>query len=212
MITPPGIPGVVFAARADGDGRSDGHARSVIGARMGMPGQWATIHQVHGSAVVYADAPGFYGEADGLITDVPMVPVAIATADCVPVVLLAQHARGVVHAGWRGLAAGVIHEAHRAMERRGHRVASAVVGPYIGPCCYEVGEEVVEAVGGFAARTRSGSLSLDLGAAVASQLADAGTIDVVDIGVCTFDDADLASYRQNRTTDRQVTVAWLPED
>ena len=209
MITPPGLPGVVFGSRADGDARSDELARTTLSTEFGISSDWATIRQVHGSVVVSADAPGFYGEADGLMTETPGLPIAIATADCVPIVLISEDARAIVHAGWRGVAGGVVAEAIGAMERSGNVVESAVIGPYIGPCCYEVGQEVIDAVGGFASSTRDGGLSLDLGLAVAAQL---GSIGVVDLGICTFDDASMASYRQDRTADRQVTVAWLPRD
>jgi len=209
MITPPGVPGVVFGTRVDGDPRSDEDARDALSTRFGISRDWATIRQVHGSVVAYADAPGFYGEADGLVTDVTGLPIAIATADCVPVVLIAQRSRAVVHAGWRGVAAGTVSEAIAVMERSGNTVAHAVIGPHIGPCCYEVGQEVIDAIGGFEATTRAGGVSVDLARAIRAQM---GAIDVVDTGVCTFDDVSMASYRQDATPDRQGTVAWLPQD
>lgn len=157
--------------------------------------------------VAFADAPGFYGNADGLMTRTPDLPLAIATADCVPVVLISERARAVVHAGWRGVVAGVVSEAVAAVERSGNVVERAVIGPHIGPCCYEVGQEVIEAVGGCAGTTRDGRISLDLAQAVSKQMAN---IEIVDMGICTFDDPSMASFRQDRTTDRQVTVTWLP--
>lgn len=208
MISPPGIPGVVFGARADGDARSDGNARSRLSTHFGISRDWATIKQVHGSVVVHADAPGFLGEADGLATDIVGLPLAIATADCVPVVLISETARSVVHAGWRGVAAGVVPEALAMMQRSGSAAELAVIGPHIGPCCYEVGREVVDAIGGFEARTRTGDLSVDLGMAIHDQI---GSIDVVDVGMCTFEDTSMASYRQDRTPDRQVSVVWIPQ-
>jgi YfiH family protein len=207
MITPPGIPGVVFGSRVDGDGRCDSHARDAFSTAAGIPPDWATIAQVHGSVVAFADAPGFYGNADGLMTRTPDLPLAIATADCVPVVLISERARAVVHAGWRGVVAGVVSEAVAAVERSGNVVERAVIGPHIGPCCYEVGQEVIEAVGGCAGTTRDGRISLDLAQAVSKQMAN---IEIVDMGICTFDDPSMASFRQDRTTDRQVTVTWLP--
>jgi YfiH family protein len=209
MITPPGVPGVVFGTRADGDARSDEHARDALSTRFGVSRDWATIKQVHGTVTAFADAPGFYGEADGLATDVIGLPLAIATADCVPVVLIAEQARAVVHAGWRGMAGGAVSEALGIMRRLGSDVTLAVIGPHIGPCCYEVGQEVVDAIGGYEARTRDGGVSVDLGAVARVQLVG---IEVVDVGVCTFDSGSMASYRQDRTPDRQVTVAWLPQD
>ena len=209
MITPPGVPGVVFGTRADGDARSDEHARDVFSTRFGISRDWATIRQVHGTVIAVADAPGFYGEADGLTTDVVGLPLAIATADCVPVVLIAEQARAVVHAGWRGVAGGAVSEALGIMRRSGDVVTRAVIGPHIGPCCYEVGQEVVDAIGGYEARTRNGGVSVDLAAATRAQLEG---VEVMDMGVCTFDDGSMASYREDRTPDRQVTVVWLPQD
>jgi len=209
MITPPGVPGVVFAARADGDARSNEHARDALSTSLGISRDWATIRQVHGSVIVSADVPGFYGDADGLMTHSAGLPIAIATADCVPIVLIARDARAVVHAGWRGVAAGVVAEAIGAMDSSGNPVELAVIGPHIGPCCYEVGQEVIDEVGGFAATTRWGGVSLDLALAVRGQMVG---IDIIDVDICTFDDGSMASYRQDRTSDRQVTVAWLPTD
>ena len=209
MITPPGVPGVVFGERADGDARTDGGARDLFSKHFEISRHWATIKQVHGSVVVPVSTPGFYGEADGLVTDVLGLPLAIATADCVPVVLISERARAVVHAGWRGVAEGAVAKAIGVMEDSGNAVVCAVIGPHIGPCCYEVGEEVIDAVGGFAARTRSGEMSVDLGQAVRAQIGDRETRDT---DVCTFDDQAMASYRQDRTPDRQVTVVWLPRD
>jgi YfiH family protein len=208
MIVPPGVPGVVFGSRVDGDARSDGRARIALSRRFGISQDWATIKQVHGSVVVSADAPGFQGDADGLITDMPGLPIAIATADCVPVVLVSDTARAVVHAGWRGVAAGVVTVAVEAMERAGNPITAAVIGPHIGPCCYEVGEDVVSAIGGFRSTTTAGGVSVDLGHAIRAQL---NTAEIIDMGVCTFDDESMASYRQDGTSDRQVTVAWLPQ-
>ena len=209
MITPPGVPGVVFGERADGDARSDGRARDVLSSHFGISRDWATIKQVHGSVVVHVSTPGFFGEADGLVTDVLGLPIAIATADCVPVVLISERSRAVVHAGWRGVAEGAVAEAIAVMEDSGNAVVCAVIGPHIGPCCYEVGEEVIAAVGGFEARTHSGEVSVDLGQAVRAQIGDR---EILDAAVCTFDDETMASYRQDRTPDRQVTVVWLPTD
>jgi hypothetical protein len=209
MITPPGVPGIVFGTRADGDARNDEHARDVLSTRFGISRNWATIRQVHGTVIAVADAPGFYGEADGLTSDVVNLPLAIATADCVPVVLIAQGARAVVHAGWRGVAEGAVSEALEIMRSSGNVVTRAVIGPHIGPCCYEVGQEVVDAIGGYEARTRNGGVSVDLALATRAQLEG---VQVMDMDVCTFDDGSMASYRQDRTADRQVTVAWLPQD
>jgi purine-nucleoside/S-methyl-5'-thioadenosine phosphorylase / adenosine deaminase len=88
-------------------------------------------------------------EADYLFTDRPGVTVAVITADCVPLLMADPKGRGVaaVHAGWRGLVAGVIGTAVRSLGEVGGRPEDLVagLGPCIGPCCFEVGQEVVEA-------------------------------------------------------------------
>jgi YfiH family protein len=162
--------------------------------------------QVHGADVVEVFGPGPAGEADGVFTQLADLPLAVRTADCVPVVIHADAAVAVVHAGWRGMAAGVVAAAVEAMERSGHRPVRGAVGPAIGPCCYEVGDEVVAALGGRAAVTRSGSTSVDLWAEAESQL---GNVEVWRADLCTFCESHFHSYRTNATTLRQTTVGWL---
>jgi len=209
MILPPGIGGVVFGTRALGDGRDDAAARSAISADFGVSNDWATIKQVHGTRVVTATLPGFHGEADALVTSTIGLPIAIATADCVPVVLIGRRTRAVAHAGWRGVARGVVPATIDRMHALGDTPTVAILGPHIGSCCYEVGPEVIEAVGGFPALTRSGTLSVELSGAIRSQLGD---VDVIDIGCCTYDDPAMASYREDGTSERQVTIVWIPQD
>jgi copper oxidase (laccase) domain-containing protein len=117
--------------------------------------------------------------------------------------------RVIVHAGWRGVVAGVVRQAVHVMEAKGDRACGAVIGPHIGPCCYEVGPDVVDAIGGHGAMTKSGRPSVDLGAAVREQL---GGIDVEDTGMCTMHEPRFHSYRQDATKQRQVAVAWIPQD
>ena len=104
--------------------------------------------QVHGSAVARVrDGSERLGEADAAVCSAPGVAVAVVTADCVPILLAAPGARIVaaVHAGWRGLAAGVIEAALVALAAAGaaHGELVAAIGPHVGPCCYEVDEPVL---------------------------------------------------------------------
>ncbi|MEN8042162.1 MAG: polyphenol oxidase family protein, partial [Actinomycetota bacterium] len=172
MIRPRGFPGVAFGESDDGDPRSSVDALRHFCGSLGVPQRWAFVDQVHGSAVVYATEPGNLGDADGIVTITPGLPIAIATADCVPIALVGEHSVAIVHAGWRGVASGVVREAVRVISDSEDSVVAAAVGPHIGPCCYEVGAEVVEAVGGFASTTTDGGLSVDLGASVSAQLPD----------------------------------------
>ncbi|MFQ5742132.1 MAG: peptidoglycan editing factor PgeF [Acidobacteriota bacterium] len=131
-----------------------------------LPSPVARVHQVHGAGVCLlppalgAREPFLRPSArerpsgDALITDVPGITVAVAVADCLPILIADPRHRAVaaVHGGWRGLASGVVHATLEAMGRNfGSDPADCLVGigPGIGPCCYEVGPEVIEA---FAAR------------------------------------------------------------
>lgn len=146
--------------------------------------------QVHGTRVVRADecrsepAP----EADAVISLEPGVPVGVVTADCVPVLLASRRGDAVaaVHAGWRGLAAGVVAQGVDALRRSGCRSPlRAAIGPRIGGCCYEVDAPVLDALrgtfgaGALDAATRpvrAGHALLDLGALTAHALRQAGLL------------------------------------
>jgi YfiH family protein len=115
------------------------------------PARVARPRQVHGIAVVEALHPGDpLGEADAIVSGVPGLCVAVVTADCVPILLADDggHAVAAVHAGWRGLAAGVIPRAVAALRQKLGATARlrAVVGPCIGACCYEIDAPVIHAM------------------------------------------------------------------
>ncbi len=180
--------------------------------------------QVHGRDVIDAarfanppDAPpgveSTAFEADAIVSGQVGVGVAIVTADCVPILLADGHASVVaaVHAGWRGLASGVIRSSVAALTKLGADPSrlTAVVGPYIGPCCYEVDEPVLTA---FAARfeplmhsatrlTRAGHARLDLGAFATAELVSMGLArgNIGSFaGVCTSCDRErFHSYRRD---------------
>jgi YfiH family protein len=116
------------------------------------PARTVLVEQVHGRDLVVADglepgtATGESMRADALVVTRPGPLVAVKTADCVPVLLVAAEGRwaAAVHAGWRGTIAGVVERAVADASERGHAPSTllAALGPSIGPCCYEVGEEV----------------------------------------------------------------------
>ena len=129
-------------------------------------------------------------ETDGLVVAGPGAAVAVVVADCVPMMMYdpERHVGGVVHAGWRGTAAGIAGKAVRFLgERCGSRPEAVLagVGPAIGPCCYEVSEEVAGKVG--VAEVRDGKWYADLAEANRGQLCGAGvraeSIEVA--GMCT---------------------------
>lgn len=207
MIRPAGFRGAVFGEAADGNGRDDPAARSAMSSLLSIPNEWAYLRQIHSGVVHRVASPGLAGEGDALVTEVPGVPLVVATADCMPIIVEGDRSVAVIHAGWRGVAAGVISAGLEAVVSLGDTPRRAAIGPSIGPCCYEVGEEVRAAVGGYQAETTFGTASVDLWAAAVDQL-DGVAVERLD--VCTYADTDYWSYRRDATTKRQVSVAWLP--
>jgi polyphenol oxidase len=154
--------------------------------------------QVHGTRVV-VDADGAQ-EADGQVTTQRGVAAIVLVADCLPVALAGPQAAGVVHAGWRGLAAGVLEAGVAALA--GGPVAAAI-GPGIGACCYEVGDDVRKVFG-------TEGRTLDLKAIARRRLEDAGVAEIHDCGLCTAcDPRRFFSHRRDRgVTGRQAGLAW----
>ncbi|HEY2738224.1 MAG TPA: peptidoglycan editing factor PgeF [Thermoanaerobaculia bacterium] len=163
--------------------------------------QVAWAKQIHSAQVLPAAAPGLQGEGDALISESEDLALCVVTADCVPVLLAGPNGLAAVHAGWRGIAAGVI-PATLASQTELEKW-TAWVGPAIGACCYEVGPEVAEQVAAASdpsivqSRGSEQKPHLDLHAAVRHQLAAAGVGEVVCVPGCTRCDADkLWSYRR----------------
>jgi YfiH family protein len=169
--------------------------RELVRERAGVA-RLARGRQVHGTRVV-VDAEGVE-EADGQATTALGVAAIVLTADCLPVALAGPGIVAMVHAGWRGLANGVL-EAGVAVTG----AVTAAIGPGIGPCCYEVGDDV-RAVFGTSERT------LDLKAIARERLRAAGVAEVHDCGLCTACDAErFFSHRRDRgVTGRQAGLAW----
>jgi YfiH family protein len=164
----------------------------------------AFARQVHGTRVLTLDGPTeAIEEADGVVTRATGVAALVLTADCLPVALATSDAVAMLHAGWRGLADGVLEEGVRAL---GGGPVHAAVGPGAGGCCYEVGDEVAAR---FPAWARDGRL-LDLKAVAAARLRDAGVADVIDVGRCTMCEPDVFfSHRvSGPVTGRQGGLAW----
>lgn len=208
MIRPPGWDGVAFTDRSDGDLRGDPQARSEVSRSLGVSDDWAVVRQVHGSRVVRVDGPGDAGESDALWTSSRGLPVAVFTADCYGVVLLAADAVGVAHAGWRGAFSGVVESLREEMTSAGVSPVRAAVGPGIGPCCFEVGDDVAGAFGGrHVGETTWGTTSVDLPGVLADGLAD---LEVWASGGCTLHEEGWFSHRGDGTTRRMAAVGWLP--
>jgi len=175
------------------------------------PGDFERPRQVHGIAVHRVEARGDAAgvEADAIACRLPGVAVGVVTADCVPILLAAAGGRSVVavHAGWRGLCAGVVPAGVAAL---GESPVVAAIGPHVGACCYEVDAPVLAAVrarfgpappAGAVRPGRAGHAWLDLAALVAAELARAG-LPQRGIGratvACTACDAErFHSYRRD---------------
>lgn len=194
--------------------------RSRVARALDVP-PFACARQVHGRGVIrvgarragagFAAPGGALGPADALVTRRAGTPIAVLAADCVPVVIAAGGSVAVVHAGWRGIAAGVLQRAAGLLPAD----RAAAIGPAIGPCHYEVGEDVAGAVdsatGGRARiERRRGRLFLDLPRTAEAVLRDAGVAEIDRAEDCTACHPDrFFSYRRDGTTGRQGAVAML---
>lgn len=178
------------------------------------------VRQVHGSSVRLAGGDGGAGEAgeseklheaDGIVTRRPDIAPTVLVADCLPVAVAGDGVVGMLHAGWRGLAAGILEQGVRALRDAGaHGELKAAIGPGVGSCCYEVGDEVQRAFTEYGPAVRSGR-NLDLSAVARIQLKHSGVAVVHHLDLCTSCSPELFfSHRRDRgITGRQSGVAWL---
>ncbi len=177
--------------------------------------------QVHGARVVWTEGDDDLGEADAVFTRTRGTRVGVLTADCLPILLAAGEVVAAVHAGWRGLAAGVIENAVAELARTEPGAAVvAAIGPSIGSCCYEVDAPVLDPLrarygaplDAASAPTRPGHARLDLGALAAAALVRAGVAPAA-IGreamACTrCDAARFHSYRRDGAAAGRL-VHWI---
>jgi YfiH family protein len=195
--------------------------RESLATGLHLPSAPHWLDQVHGTAVARFDAPPVGGHepvADAAVTATPGVVLAILTADCLPVLFAARDGReiGAAHAGWRGLAAGVLEATVAAMQAPAGELV-AWLGPAAGPRAYEIGAEVreaflahdPEAAAAFVA-TRPGHWRVDLYALARQRLAAVGVHAVHGGGECTISDpARYFSHRRDGRSGRMATLAWL---
>ncbi|MFN3217100.1 MAG: laccase domain-containing protein [Acidimicrobiales bacterium] len=179
---------------------------------------WSWCHQVHGAAVHVVEAPGAVAglDGDGLCTAVSAAPISVRVADCAPVVLADPAGLvAVLHAGWRGLMAGIIAEGAAAMGRLGATEMVAVLGPCIRPDRYEFGADdlgrIIDRFGPAVAGTTSeGRPALDLPTAVRAALDEHGIDIAAILGGCTAAEDDRRwSHRARGERERQAVVAWI---
>ncbi|MEE2778314.1 MAG: peptidoglycan editing factor PgeF [Acidobacteriota bacterium] len=177
----------------------------------------AYLRQKHTARVVSVAAAGDAGAADALITTRPGLALRIATADCVPILLVGEGVVAAVHAGWRGIAADIV---GRTLDQWPDKaLPRAVIGPAIGPCCYEVGDDVARDVADASTpqvvvEGPSDQPHLDLHRAVMDQLARAGVDRIDSVPACTRCEPErLWSYRrEGPRAGRNLAFVWLSEE
>ncbi len=210
-----------FTGRDDGDLRIDGDPDELNARRAALVDlPWTWLRQVHGARVVVVGTPGAEAgaEADAAVTAVSGAVLAVHVADCAPIALVSPQGVAVVHAGWRGAAAGVVPAALARLRALGPGPVTAVLGPLIGPECYEFGADDLAAVtaalgADVAGETREGTPALDLPAAVLGALAAAGVDEVERVGGCTACGDGSFSHRARGERERQAVLAWIePSD
>jgi YfiH family protein len=200
-----------FTEASDGD-VTDPAVLTDLRSQLGLDAI-ATMRQVHGADVAWA-MPGLVPEVDALLTYTPNLGVLVRVADCVPVVLATDErdSVGVVHAGRKGLVAGIVPAAARILQERSKGPVSAWIGPHICGQCYELdrdtADEVARVVPAAASTTAWGTPAADIGAGVAAQL---GALDVrvTDLGGCTLEDDRFHSHRRDATVRRQGAIVVL---
>jgi len=204
--------------RAGDDPQAVAANRARLRALLPQEPKW--LHQVHGNAVVDADALQDVPEADAAVARRPGTVCAVMVADCIPV-LLADRAGTVVaiaHAGWRGLASGVIENTIKGM---GVPAAGLIahLGPGIGPRAFEVGADVREAFLSGDPRAEAafkphapGKWLADLFLLARQRLVRAGVAQASGGELCTHSDpARFYSYRRDRETGRMAALIWLAD-
>jgi YfiH family protein len=186
----------------DDDPAAVAQNRDAVEALIGRPLRVA--HQVHATAIATDDAP--LADADGQLTRTADAAPTGMVADCLPEAIAGPEGVAMLHAGWRGLAGGILAKGAAALG--GGRKAAAI-GPGIGVCCFEVGDEVREAFADHQVAQRGGHL--DLKAIARRQLRAAGVEQVEDCDLCTACEAELffSHRRDHGVTGRQAGIAWL---
>jgi YfiH family protein len=207
--------------RADEDPAITARNRALLQQHLPQTPKW--LRQVHGSRVVDADAVDTTldsPQADASVARQPGTVCAVMIADCLPVLFTNRAGTRVagVHAGWRGLAGGVIANTVQALRQAGDEPSDllAYIGPGIGPTAFEVGQDVYDAFvkadadakDAFVSHT-SGKWLADLFTLARGALARAGVVHVYGGGLCTYNDPQrFYSYRRDKVTGRMAALIW----
>jgi YfiH family protein len=180
--------------------------RALLTSALGLlPEQIVFARQVHGTRLIEHPRDDGPVEADGHVVRGPGLAPLVFVADCLPVALHGSKGLAMVHAGWRGLAGGILAAAAAAVD-----ATTAAIGPGIGPCCYEVGEEVLAAFADLDPGVAGGRM-LDLPEIARRRLAVAGVERVESAGLCTSCEPELffSHRRDSGRTGRQAGIAWI---
>jgi purine-nucleoside/S-methyl-5'-thioadenosine phosphorylase / adenosine deaminase len=190
--------------------------RTRLASALGLaPDRVAIGRQVHGAELAihsqpqdpapYAEPGAEIPEVDGHLTAVPGLATLVFVADCLPVALVGPGGVAMLHCGWRGLAAGIVERGAKAVG-----ATDAAIGPGIGPCCYEVGDEVLDAFADLGEEIASGRM-LDLPEVARRLLTRAGVERIESAGLCTSCEEDLFfSHRRDAgRSGRQAGLVWL---
>jgi YfiH family protein len=200
------------------------HNRSLLHAAVPVQPVW--LSQVHGTTVLnaanVANAAAQSAQADACIATQGGIACAILTADCLPVLLCDALGRtvGAAHAGWRGLAGGILENTVSSMRDAGADDIMAWLGPAIGPARFEVGADVLaafvdrqpQALGAFLAIAgRPGKYLADIYALARLRLESAGVRRIYGGGFCTVSEQRFYSYRRDGVTGRMASLIWINE-
>lgn len=195
--------------------------RKVLAGKLRLPLERIAVpQQVHGRKVEPAVPGQVHRETDGLFTEEPQVVLSLQVADCSPIFFYHRRSgfRGLVHAGWRGLADGVLAAATELVRARGVDLCqmNVVIGPTIETACYEVDSAVTELFSPTVWQLNSkGRFQLDLVGAVREQLIEAGIPEAMinSVDVCTRCDSRCHSYRRDgELAGRMVAFFWIADD
>lgn len=222
-VSPPPFDSLNFDVR-DGDSPENiEENKRLLAKAFSIPDTIFTLNQVHGNEVVIADNPFDRPDADAAITDMLCLPIGILTADCVPILFYDPVNRviGAAHAGWRGTIKNIAIKTVEAMRktfRTEPKSVIAAIGPYIGPCCYTVGESVVKefeaaypAISGLIVRDGA-TLKIDIGGYNLAQLTSIGLKkqNIYMAQGCTAGEKEFFSYRRDSgKTGRQLSFIML---
>ena len=201
----------------DGRGRVIENRRRLAAGADVEPENVAMGWQVHGTEIhewsepdpdrAFMDPQGGHLKVDGHIVRRPEMAALVLVADCLPVAVAGEDGVAMLHCGWRGLAGGIIGEGVARLDG----AHAAAVGPGVGPCCYEVGDEVLGAFADYDG-VANGRM-LNLRAIAEAQLRAAGVAQVQHVDLCTSCRSDLffSHRRDEGVTGRQGGIAWLTE-